>query len=320
MTYIQQAFKVEHNWWHYLLGFVITIIGIGIFSAPHLLAIGIKQVNGDVDISRLEDFNYLMTLFDSNLNLVFLLLPFAGGLLFLFLAVRLLHKQSIRSLTTSRPKIDWKRIWTMFFAWGILSSGMVLFDYVMSPENYVLNFDLKAFSILAIIAVILVPIQTSCEEYLFRGYFMQGLGVLIGNKWLPLIITSVVFGLLHLSNPEVDQLGNIIMIYYIGTGFFLGIMTLMDEGLELAIGFHAANNLFTALLVTADWTAFQTNSILKDITEPETASFSDFLLPVFIVFPVILFVLSKIYGWTNWKERLFGSVKPPIEEEYKIIE
>ena len=62
---------------------------------------------------------------------------------------------------------------------------------------------------------------------------------------------------MHIANPEVGKLGMIIMVYYIGTGFFLGIMTLMDEGLELALGFHAANNLIGALLVTADWTAFK---------------------------------------------------------------
>lgn len=320
MTYIRQAFKAKHEWWRYLLGFVITIVGIGIFSMPHMMAIGIKQFRGEVDLARLEDFNYLMTLFEPNLNLAFLLLPFAGGLLFLFLAVKLLHKQTLKSLTTSRSTVDWKRIWTMFFAWGILSSGLVLLDYMMSPENYVLNFNLKAFAILALIAIVLVPLQTSCEEYLFRGYFMQGLGVITGNKWLPLVITSVVFGLMHLSNPEVDKLGNIIMIYYIGTGFFLGIMTLMDEGLELAIGFHAANNLFTALLVTADWTAFQTNSILKDISDPVSATFSDVLMPVFIMFPIILFILSRIYGWTNWREKLSGKVEPPIESDYKVLE
>ena len=49
----------------------------------------------------------------------------------------------------------------------------------------------------------------------------------------------------------------------------LGRMTWMDEGTELALGFHAANNLFTALLVTTDWTVFQTHSILKDISEPK---------------------------------------------------
>jgi hypothetical protein len=36
----------------------------------------------------------------------------------------------------------------------------------------------------------------------------------------------------------------------------------MDEGMELALGFHA-NNTIVALLLTSDWTAFQTNSIFK---------------------------------------------------------
>ncbi len=150
------------------------------------------------------------------------------------------------------------------------------------------------------------------EEYLFRGYLMQGIGVLAKNRWVPLILTSFTFGLLHLANPEVEKLGNIIMIYYIGTGFLLGIMTLMDEGLELALGFHAGNNLIAALLVTADWTVFQTNSVLKDISEP-TAGI-DILFPVLIVYPIFLFIMARKYKWTNWKEKLFGKVEKPITE------
>ena len=111
---------------------------------------------------------------------------------------------------------------------------------------------------------------------------------------MPLIVTSVVFGLLHIANPEVEKLGYIVMIYYIGTGLFLGIITLMDDGLELVLGFHAANNLFTALLVTADWTAFQTYSILKDTSDPTGATLGDIIIPVFIIFPVILLILSKL--------------------------
>ena len=93
---------------------------------------------------------------------------------------------------------------------------------------------------------------------------MQGVGVMTRNRWAPLLFTSVVFGGLHFLNPEVGKIGNVIMFYYIGTALFLGIITLMDDGLELALGFHAGNNLVGALLVTADWTAFRTNSILKD--------------------------------------------------------
>jgi hypothetical protein len=84
----------------------------------------------------------------------------------------------------------------------------------------------------------------------------------------------------------------------------------MDEGLELAIGFHAANNLLTALLVTADWTAFQTHSLYRDISEPELGW--DVFVPVLVIYPILLLVFSKKYGWTDWKERLAGEVKKSI--------
>lgn len=138
---------------------------------------------------------------------------------------------------------------------------------------------------------------------------MQGIGIMAKNRWVPLIITSVLFGLMHIANPEVEKLGYGIMIYYIGTGFFLGILTLMDEGLELALGFHASNNLIGALLITADWTAFQTDSIYRDISDPVLGW--DVLVPVLVIYPILLLIFSKIYKWTDWKERLAGQVLAP---------
>ncbi|WP_370514485.1 type II CAAX prenyl endopeptidase Rce1 family protein [Formosa sp. L2A11] len=134
------------------------------------------------------------------------------------------------------------------------------------------------------------------------------------SKLVPLIITSLIFGGLHIANPEVEKLGYTIMVYYIGTGLFLGILTLMDEGMELSLGFHAANNFFTALLVTSDWSALQTYSIFKDISEPGKASLVEIFIPVFVVFPILLFIFSKKYKWTDWKDKLTGRVFPPIPE------
>ena len=112
---------------------------------------------------------------------------------------------------------------------------------------------------------------------------------------------------MHIANPEIDKLGYLLLVHYVGTGFLLGIMTLMDEGLELALGFHAANNLIGALLLTADWTAFQTHSILKDISEPEMSS-AEVFFPIFIIYPILLLVFAKKYKWTHWKNKLFGPV------------
>lgn len=308
--YISQAFKSLHEWWRYLVGILIVLIGVGIFSLPHMIAISIKSFNGEVDMERLaqNDVAYILGLFEPNLNLVFMLLPFLGGLVLLFITVKFIHKQSLVSLTTSRKSIDWSRVCFSFFLWGIVSSVMIGLGYLLEPENFEINFKLVPFLILLVIAILMIPIQTSFEEYLFRGYLMQGIGVITKYKWIPLVTTSLVFGLMHISNPEVDKLGPVVMIYYIGTGLFLGIMTLMDEGMELALGFHAANNLFTALLVTADWTAFQTHSLLKDLSDPQNAGFTDIIIPVFVIFPILLYVFSKKYNWISWQERLFGSV------------
>lgn len=311
--YISQAFNVLHEWWRYLIGLILIIIAVFIGQIPFLAVVILKAMSNGDSMFNLDE-QKMMTLLEPNLNLFLMLLSFAIGLVGILLVVKFLHNQSFTQLTTSRKKIDWKRFWFIFILWGIVSSSFVMIDYMASSEDYVLNFQWQSFIILFVIAVLLVPLQTSFEEYLFRGYLMQGIGVILKNKWAPLLITSVTFGMLHIANPEVEKLGNIIMVYYIGTGLFLGIMTLMDDGLELSLGFHAANNLFTALLVTADWTAFQTHSILKDMSDPTKAGFVDIFMPVFVVFPIILLILSRKYKWTNWKEKLFGSVIEPLHE------
>lgn len=304
--YIKQAFKVEHDWWLYLVGVLLIFIGSQLGQIPFLIAIITKSMANGGDLSSL-DYDAMMSILDLNLSLFLLLLSFAIGLVVVFLVVKYIHKQTIKSLTTSRSKIDWSRFWFAFLIWGATTACFILLEYYSSPENYTFNFKPIPFLILVLISVVFIPLQTSFEEYLFRGYLMQGLGVLAKNRWVPLIFTSTIFGLLHIANPEIDKLGYVLLVHYIGTGFLLGIMTLMDEGLELALGFHAANNLIAALLLTADWTAFQTHSILKDISDPEMSNVEVFF-PVFVIYPILLIVFAKKYNWSNWKEKLFGTV------------
>jgi len=309
--FIQQAYKGKTEWWRYVIGLVIIFLGWQLFGALPWFGAVVLEAGPDVLTLSQEEW---MRVLDSNLNFFLLLLSFAVGLAALLFVVKYLHGQSIKDATTSRKKVDWGRFFFGFSIVAVFTVVTTLIDYNMQPEDYLWNFKTVPFLFLAAIALIMVPLQTSFEEYLFRGYLMQGIGVLAGNRWVPLVITSVIFGSLHLFNPEVDKLGYIIMVYYIGTGFLLGIMTLMDEGMELALGFHAGNNLVGALLVTADWTAFETNSVLKDVSNPEAGL--DILLPILTVYPIFLFLMARTYRWTNWKERLFGKVNRPEPIKY----
>lgn len=308
--FIKQAFNYQHDFWRYLLGIAIIFLAVILGQIPLAVAVFME---GGMDVVGMEETEILKVL-DSNLNLFLLLLTFAAGLAALFFVVKFIHYQPIKAVTTSREKVDWSRFFFAFGLVAIFSIGVTAIDYFSNPEDYLVNFQTKPFFIMLIIAVIMIPLQTSFEEYLFRGYLMQGIGVLVKNRWFPLILTSVVFGGLHFFNPEVTKMGNIIMIYYVGTGFLLGIMTLMDEGLELALGFHAGNNLLTAVLVTADWTAFQTNSLLIDISDPTAGA--DILIPIFVVYPLFLYIMAKKYGWSDWRNKLFGPVERPIVDNY----
>jgi len=317
--YIEQAYKGLTDAWRYIVGGAIIFIAWQVLgSVPLLVGLGLK-------VESLADFPTdipgMAALLGQNLFLFLMLLSFAIGIIGVFISFKYLHNLSFTQFTTTRAKVDWKRFWFIFILWGVISSSLVLIDFFfITPEDYVLNFELKPFLILLVMGVLMFPLQTSFEEYAFRGYGMHFLGTIAKNRWLPLIITSVLFGVMHIFNPEVKQLGYIIMVYYIGTGFFLGIITLMDEGLELALGFHAANNLFTALLVTTSWGVLQTPSILLNTTEPEKIALTEIFVPVFIVFPILLFILAKKYKWSNWKDKLFGPVSEPPKEDYKILE
>ncbi len=302
--FIQNALKVKNNIWRYALGIFIIFIFTQIGSIPFVVAIFNKV--GIEGAANLDPAKMMTILENSNLTFFYTLLTFFAGFIGFLIVIKYLHNQSFVSVTTSRKSIDYKRVLTSF---SVIS--LILFFYTISsfyalPDEYIIQFNLNDFLILLLIAVIFIPIQTSLEEYVFRGYLMQGFGVLAKNKWVPLFLTSFLFGMLHYYNPEIMKLGSILLVHYIATGLFLGIITLMDEGMELALGFHAGNNLIIALMVTSDWTVFQTSSIFKYIGEPNAIYMS--LFSTVIIYPLLLFYFSKKYNWTDWKDKLIGNI------------
>ena len=302
--FLEQGVKSENKFWKYILGSILIIFASFVGQLPLLMALLYETiVNGKPYPSSNES---VMRFFEPNITLLLILISFVFVMIAIVLVVRYLHHQTMLSVTTSREKIDWKRIGFSFSIWSLFTIVSTLVFYFSNPSDFVLNFKPIPFAILAMIGIVLIPVQTSSEEYIFRGYLMQGFANLAKNKWFPLLMTSIIFGGMHIFNPEVSKIGHIVLVYYIGTGLLLGIITLMDEGMELALGFHAANNLVGALLITSDWSAFQTHSIFKDISDPSAGL--DVIVPVVIIYPILLFIFSKKYNWTDWREKLAGKI------------
>ena len=86
---------------------------------------------------------------------------------------------------------------------------------------------------------------------------------------------------------------------------FMTVIVLVDGGIELAIGYHALNNLWIGLIANTEVTALQTPSLLIVPIE-RYAMFPD--VPVqLIVYIVFLVILNKKYKWFTWKTLMPGN-------------
>lgn len=95
-----------------------------------------------------------------------------------------------------------------------------------------------------VVVVLLVPVQATAEEYIFRGYLMQSIGRWLRHPAFAILLPVPLFVLGH----GYDLLGQI------GVGLFAlaaGWLTWRTGGLEAAIALHVVNNLSAFLLSLA---------------------------------------------------------------------
>ena len=146
--------------------------------------------------------------------------------------------------------------------------------------------------------VLLMPVQTGLEELVFRGYLVQGLAQIFKNGIIPLILTSLLFALAHMTNPEVKEFGWPIMFtYYSVFAMFMGAITLIDEGLELAFGIHFANNLVSSILISPPHTPIRPYSIFETTKEDPYMEIIVWSVMAVVTFSIFWFR----YRWKNFK-------------------
>lgn len=178
--------------------------------------------------------------------------PFVIGITTLSIIVRWLHSKSFVTLLTGRIRFDLSRTLFAILVVGTMSAishALELFTDVVALENrgeLIHNRISCDWAALAFFALILVPLQVGLEEILFRGYPPQVASLVSRSKIFLLFSKTIIFTAVHTGNPEPWEYG---MLHYLFSVFTLGtlmvLITLMDGGLELAIGFHTANNLWS---------------------------------------------------------------------------
>jgi membrane protease YdiL (CAAX protease family) len=278
----------------------ILLIIVAYLLGSSFLFIDLRLNFPDFSGVRNFDIKELSSLMGKNRFFIWMLIPFCFVFITFLLCLTKIHKLPLLAVFTSRNAFDWKRFFIAFSWWSLMVLAVTGIELLLH-KNFQLVFNAQKFFTLCLLSIILLPLQTSSEELVFRGYILQGIKKRTGSILSSILISGCMFGMMHISNPEIAKIGYHILIYYIIVGVVLGAIVYYDSGLELSLGFHAANNLITALLITADWQAFQTDAIIVDSNPPGNGILS-MLLALSMLFAFFL-LLNKKYKWKVFTKR-----------------
>lgn len=286
-SYIDTARGPHGRWYHYLLGLVFVL-------ASWLLVGSIATAT--VLIALLKPDTPLMALSIEQLSAqgpyTAFLVVMAGYPFFLagmLLTPPIFHRRSPRTLITAAPTIGWGRVALGFGVWAGIQVLFTMLGFLLDPNSLTVTFDPATFVPFAAMALCLVPLQTTAEELFFRGYLVQWASLLSRNRLFLVVLSAVIFTLPHLANPEVQLDVPAMVAQYFALGAFFAWISLRDGTLELAIGVHAANNLFAVLLVNYPGSTLPSPSVFA------TTTFEPLPSLIWLLIGIGLFCLT-VYG------------------------
>ena len=299
MNFLEYGLGKDNPFWKYPIVLLLAwTVGMCLGMIPFGIAVGVRKgLSGNdsaYDFSEILNFSAMGI--SLNLGLFLLMFAFAFAL-FVFIGLyQIFHNgSSYKRVINGTKRIRWGRVWVGVWSWGAMMIIFSVVDLLTNPDNFVFQFDIAKFIPLVFISLLIIPLQTTFEEITLRGYFAQGLARLTKSRWVAFLIPSIVFGLLHAGNPEVVEHGFWLMMpHYIMSGLVWGLISTLDDGIELAIGGHAINNVFISLFFTYHAGAFQTYAVFEMLAmNPSIKSifFSLFTSALLVAF------LSWKYKW-----------------------
>jgi membrane protease YdiL (CAAX protease family) len=158
-------------------------------------------------------------------------------------AVLLVHQRSPRWLISVEGRVRWRYLLVCLGVAAVALNGVTLVSIVGGPP---ISFSVQPdFWMFLGVIMLTSPLQAFAEEYFFRGYLLQALGSLVASPWFGVVVSSLVFALLH-GTQNLP-----LFLDRLAFGLLAAMLVLRTGGLEAGIAAHVVNNisayLFAAL-------------------------------------------------------------------------
>ncbi len=297
MNHLESIIGKKNEWWRYIILFLVAFVAgqfVGAIPLGIVVAYGVMQDGGSSDLSNIDSSNLSQFGIDQNLTLFLMIIPFIVSLILFAALIKPIHQQSFKAVINGTGRIRWSKFFSGFSVWIAIMVIYLAIDYGLNSDNFVINFSFERFIPLVVIALLLIPFQTTFEEVMFRGYLAQGVAVWTRNRVWVVLIPAFLFGMMHVFNPEIKEYGFwLTMPQYMIFGLVFGLVTILDDGIEIAMGAHTANNIFLSVFVTFKASALETPALFM---QKELDPVKD-LISLFVISILFVVVFYVKYNW-----------------------
>jgi len=220
-----QPLLIKKGWLRALFFFISFFIIVALFDLIGILI-----------VSQFSEYGFEEFISDPELimqNKMMLLMMFCqllGTLFTVWIFQTFVNKESFTSIGLRFANYEGDFLQGLLVGGALISSGfLILFVFNL------IEVDLTYFSFYdQIFYLFLFVIVSLNEEIAIRGYILQNLSHSF-NKYIALAISSLVFMLMHIGNPNIGVLP---MVNLFLAGIFLGIYTIHKNNLWFPIGAH----------------------------------------------------------------------------------
>lgn len=220
-----------------------------------------------------------------------MLANFLPLLVVLAVVLRMVHDRGLMTLFGPRIllRLDFQRVLRrliLLFVVVTLLPGSGFLD----PAR---NMAFGAWLVLAPVSLILILLQVTTEELLFRGYLQSQLAARFNTPLVWMLLPSLLFGFLHYDPMTYGPNAVAIALWSVGFGLAAADLTARAGNLGPAIALHLANNV-SALMITSTQGYWDGLALYVVAFGPEDVEMIRAVLPVEALMMLCCWLVARI--------------------------
>ena len=234
--YPQMLRGTSYLWWRSLLG---VVFGLSLYL---LLTSVITQVVLGVSWGLVgarqsyADWARRALAFDVPAGMIAANLGIATLIPICWVLLAIVHQVRPRWLSSVQPRLRWRYLLISAGVALVVLNGVTLIPMALGSAPVTVSAQPGFWGFLVVL-ILTSPLQAAAEEYFFRGYLMQALGSLVAHPAFGVVVSAVLFALMHgVQNPA-------LFVNRLGFGLLAGVLVWRTGGLEAGIGAHVINNI-----------------------------------------------------------------------------